>query len=83
MEIRKRVCDVKDCKREDATLFSFFKDRRPDGAGSMENWNYSFDLCPLHQKEVLQTLLDTFGITEQQLKLVKLLENFKIKASES
>jgi len=43
MKLETTHCDK--CKKAGAKPFSIFKDRKADGAGSMENWYYQFDLC--------------------------------------
>jgi len=56
MNETRTLCDVKTCKNI-AKPFYFFKKRKADGAGSMENWNYKFDLCVDHQACLLNALL--------------------------
>lgn len=75
------VCDVDECKRENASQFSFFKDRRPDGAGSMENWYYQFDLCPMHQIALLIFLLEFFE-KDHKNDLINVAKRMKIKMDE-
>ena len=58
MDIKKVLCDVQGCKAEDAIRFSIFKERRANGAGSMENWNWVFDLCPKHIIFFLKGILE-------------------------
>jgi hypothetical protein len=58
MLVTKTICDVEGCGHEavhgKATNgFHIYKDRRADGAGSMENWYYTFDLCPKHIEDFL------------------------------
>lgn len=77
MRINVTICDVKGCKL-DAQHITFFKERKADGAGSMENWSYAFDLCPKHQKEFLQEILAKFEMTHQDL-ILKVCEQSAIR----
>jgi len=57
MDLIQRQCDVKGCDNLQADPYSIFKDRRADGAGSMENIYYVFDLCPACTRKKLAYLL--------------------------
>lgn len=70
-------CDMSGCKAK-ASHFTFFKDRKADGAGGMENWNYAFDICESDQRILLQRLLTTFE-RSHEITLVKILEEVGIK----
>lgn len=75
------LCDVKGCVSAEAHNFSFFKDRRLDGAGSCENWYYSFDLCVNHAITLLEGLLGTFE-KSNKADLIKMANQIGIKMSE-
>lgn len=81
MERKVVDCDVKDCKNSNAKGFSFYKERRQDGAGSMEDWYYSFDLCQEHQKEYFQLILDSLQKDNQSL-LIKITNELRITTRE-
>jgi hypothetical protein len=51
------ICDVENCGKPDAERLSFFKERKSDGAGGMEDWFYVFDLCPRHVRVMLSNIL--------------------------
>lgn len=74
-------CDIEECKRSNAKSFSFFKERRQDAAGSMENWHYSFDLCEIHKDILLNELLSFFEKTHKS-DLVSIAKKFRIRMTE-
>lgn len=57
------------CKSENAEGFMIFKSREADGAGSMENWYYLFDLCPEAQRQLLAEIFEKYP--EQSVEIVK------------
>ncbi len=61
MRVEKTICDRKGCGKDDAVTFHLFKERRADGAGSMEDWDYQFDLCSNCSRVLLTAILETFG----------------------
>lgn len=75
MRLTRVACDVAGCKREDATEFTYFKDRTADGAGSMENNYYVWDMCPGHLIEFTKDLLDT----HEKQSVFEWLSHFNIK----
>jgi len=83
MERKVVDCDVQNCKFSNASGFSFFKERRQDGAGSMENWYYTFDLCPQHQAELLTVLLNLIEKKDSDLLLTTVNKMFKITMREA
>ena len=80
MREERTLCDVEGCKQIGRS-FSFFKDRRPDGAGSCENWYYHFDLCPIHQENLLIKFFQTFEKSHEST-LLKLTGDLKIQMRE-
>lgn len=68
--VKTRVCDRDECKQENAIPCQTFSDRRMDGAGSMENWYYTFDLCPECCGALLDRCLDKLGPDEAKKLLV-------------
>ena len=58
MKIEKIQCDVNGCENDGAQKFQIFKERKADGAGSMEDWFYVFDLCSGCQTEILHFLFE-------------------------
>lgn len=50
------LCDR--CKAPEAKSLDIFKDRKADGAGGMENWNYNFDLCGRCALVLLEMLIE-------------------------
>jgi hypothetical protein len=54
------LCDRTDCKKPNAKRLHLYKDTKPDGAGSNEDWYYVFDLCAEDTHELLGNILDHF-----------------------
>jgi hypothetical protein len=50
-------CDVVGCRLYDATSFSVGVETYTDGAGSSDTRITSFELCPRHQKILLDSFL--------------------------
>ena len=52
MEVTVTICDKEDCKKKNTTRNEVwaFTEGDPSGNGS-NSWDYTFDLCPEHQKE--------------------------------
>lgn len=71
MKIEQVVCDR--CKKSNAKTFRVFKDRKADGAGSMENWYYTFDLCSGCCGELLETAIETLE-NNTALEIIKKLQ---------
>ena len=72
MKVINTVCDAEGCKAHDAERISMFKERKADGAGGMENWYYTFDLCARHTLLFLRDLLEKItkhsnGISEEHV----------------
>lgn len=93
MQVTKSICDVDDCghdavRGQAVNGFHIFKDRRVDGAGSMENWFYTFDLCPKHVEEFLLRVTlksDNAYSRDQKLDavLIEVMESMDIKWRET
>ncbi len=77
MRVVKTMCDREDCKREGANKLHLFQTRKSDGAGSMEDWHYTFDLCHEDEHTLLERILDLRGfrfdgvMREDVLKILK------------
>jgi len=69
MREERTLCDL--CGKPGARMFSIFKERKPDGAGSMENWNYTFDLCFVCSGKLLDEFFSCKGIRESLLSMLK------------
>lgn len=61
MKITRTLCDRTSCKNENAEPFYLFKERKADGAGGMEDWNFMFDLCPHCTKVLLAAVLNHYS----------------------
>ena len=75
------LCDAEGCGKPLALQFSFFHERKADGAGGMEDWDWTFDLCPAHQAALLHAILESIErvpFTLEQAK--KFTERLNIKA---
>lgn len=74
------LCDVEGCNKPGAIRQSFFKERLADGAGSMENWHYTFDLCPLHIAAFLSAIFESIERSAFTLEsALRFTSGFKIK----
>lgn len=52
MEVTVTVCDKTDCKKKNTTRNEVWAYTEGDPSGNGSNsWDYTFDLCPEHQKE--------------------------------
>jgi len=80
MQETRTLCDVEECKNL-ANRFSFFKERRMDGAGGSENWYYTFDLCTTHQSTFVTNVIDHVSQASKDL-LLKELEELKVRFRE-
>jgi hypothetical protein len=57
LDINEVSCDRESCKKRDAERFRIFNERKADGAGSMEDWYFEFDLCRNDTTFLLSTIL--------------------------
>lgn len=57
MQETRQLCDVEGCGTPNARTFTKFKERKSDGAGSREDWYYTFDLCVNHAGHLLDAIL--------------------------
>lgn len=83
MREERTLCDR--CKSAGAEHFSIFKDRRTDGAGSGENWYYTFDLCGMCTGALLKMMFGELGQQKLQLtrtQVIDMLSRLKVKVSE-
>lgn len=71
MKETRQLCDVEGCGKPNAWPFTKFKERKSDGAGSREDWYYTFDLCPSHAGRLLDALLPITSLDTvlEQLKI--------------
>lgn len=81
MKVEKILCDREECKGEDATTFTLYKERKADGAGGIETWYHTFDLCPKEQTILLQRILQDLG-REHQNEFLTIIKRLKIKTRE-
>lgn len=58
MRVEHIVCDREFCKNEHALKSSLFKERKNDGAGSMEDWYYQFELCAPCQQVLIDQIFE-------------------------
>ena len=80
MKITRTLCDRTSCKNENAEPFYLFKERLADGAGGMEDWSFTFDLCPHCTKMLLAAVLNHYG---QFIKDLNVLTKLGIKTREN
>lgn len=66
------LCDK--CGKPQCRSYSIFKERRADGAGSMENWNYGFDLCFDCSGKLLDEFLSCDAIRASLQSMIKSLD---------
>lgn len=57
--MKKTICYCDVCGKENAVPVSQFAERKADGAGSMENWYYTVDLCAACILANYQALINT------------------------
>lgn len=82
MKVMRVLCDVPECTSENAERLRIFKDREADGAGSMENWYYVFDLCHKHTLYLLRDILEDVNnhvSSVSDKRMLEIVDKYKIK----
>jgi hypothetical protein len=79
MEVTVTICDKEDCKKKNTTRNEAWAYTEGDPSGNGSNsWDYTFDLCPEHQKEWVRKGEGTTGPEAREI-LRKLKINYRVR----
>lgn len=80
MEVTVTLCDKEDCKKKNTTHNKVWAYTEGDPSGNGSNsWDYTFDLCPEHQREwMLKHKLGQEGSEAREI-LRKLKINYRVR----